>query len=280
MAMGDQIPAPPIQMVMPATGQVVFTAIWAAVVLGFAGYAARELLVRRTPLPLVLLAAGAVCYFNEPIDDVLGLVWHPRPGQWVALDTLSPVPVWGVFVYMALFGGIPYLMFQAFQRGVTAKQIWTWIGVFWVADIAVEIPALHFGMYDYFGNPPFEVAGLPLYWFAINIGGPLETALILFVGAQFFRGWRMLLVLPLPMILDAAGSVGAGWPVFSALHAQASTPVKYLAALGTLAIAGALLKLTVEYAARRSQEHATAGRVGAIAVDRRGATSGTAPAAQ
>jgi hypothetical protein len=60
------------------------------------------------------------------------------------------------------------------------------------------------------------------------------------------------------MILDAAGSVGAGWPVFSALHAQASTPVKYLAALATLAIAGAVLKLTVDYAAKRSQTAAAA----------------------
>jgi hypothetical protein len=107
-------------------------------------------------------------------------------------------------------------------------------------------------MYDYYGDPPFEVAGLPLYWFAINIGGPLETALILFAGARYFRGARMLLLLPLPMILDAASSVGAGWPVFSALHAEASAPVKYLAALTTMAIAAALLTLTVGYAARRS----------------------------
>jgi hypothetical protein len=189
-------------------------------------------------------------------------VWHPRPGQWVAFDTFEPVPVWGVFVYMALFGGIPYLMFQAFQRGVTAKQIWTWIGVFWVADIAVEIPALHFGMYDYFGNPPFEVAGLPMYWFAINIGGPLETALLLFVFAHRFSGPRMLLLLPLPMILDAAGSVGAGWPIFSALHAEASTPVKYACALATFAIAGTLLKVTVDFAARKSQEAQAGGVVG------------------
>jgi hypothetical protein len=251
-AAAEPMPAPPDQMVMPQTGQVVFTCLWAVVVLGFVAYATYELVKRRTPLAFVLLAGGAICYFNEPIDDVLGLVWHPRPGQWVAFDTFSPVPVWGVFVYMALFGGIPYLIYRALQHGVTARQLWTWIGVFWVADIAVEIPALHFGMYDYYGDPPFEVAGLPLYWFAINIGGPLETALILFVGARYFRGARMLLLLPLPMILDAASSVGAGWPVFSALHAEASTPVKYLAALATMAIAAALLTLTVEYAARRS----------------------------
>jgi hypothetical protein len=64
----------------------------------------------------------------------------------------------------------------------------------------------------------------------------------------------MLLLLPLPMILDAVGSVGAGWPIFSALHAEASTAVKYACALATFAIAGTLLKVTVDFAARKSQE--------------------------
>lgn len=254
-----EMPGAPEYLVMPPTAQLVFTCVWAAVTLGFVIYALYELATRRTVLPLVLLVGGAVAYFNEPIDDLLGLVWHPRPGQWVAFDTFSPVPVWGVFVYVALFGGIPYLIYRALERGVTRTQIWTWIGVFWVADIAVEIPALHFGMYDYYGAPPFEVAGLPLYWFAINIGGPLETALILFVFGRHFRGARMLLLIPLPMILDAAGSVGAGWPVFSALHAEASTPVKYLCAVATFAIAAALVKLTVDYAAARSQAKVAAG---------------------
>jgi hypothetical protein len=199
------------------------------------------------------LTGGAVAYFNEPIDDLLGLVWHPRPGQWVAIDTFGPAPVWGVFVYMALFGGIPYLMLQAFKRGATATQIWTWIGVFWLADIAVEIPALASGMYQYYGDAPMKVLGLPLYWFAINIGGPLETAVLLLVAGSFFARWRMLLLVVIPMVLDAAGSVGIGWPIFSALHSESNLVVKYLAALMTIAMAGALLTITIRFAANKSQ---------------------------
>jgi hypothetical protein len=238
---------------MPHTGQIVYTSIWALIVLVFAAYAAILLVRRRDPLLAILLAGGAIAYFNEPIDDLLGLVWHPRPGQWVAIDTFGPAPVWGVFVYMALFGGIPYLMLTAFNRGVTRTQIWTWIAVFWLADIAVEIPALASGMYQYYGDPPMKVLGLPLYWFAINIGGPIETAVILLAAGTFFVGWRKFLLLPIPMVLDAAGSVGMGWPIFSALHAEANMVVKYLAAVATIALAVVLLDITTRFAANKSQ---------------------------
>ncbi|TAM68138.1 hypothetical protein [Mycobacterium sp.] len=246
-------PTAPDYLVMPHTAQIVYTGIWAAVVLAFVVYAVVELVLRRSPLLLVLMAGGGVAYFNEPIDDLLGLVWHPRPGQWVMFDTFGPVPVWGLFVYIALFGGIPYLMLRAFERGVTRARMWLWIGVFWVADLAVEIPAINSGMYQYYGNPPMKVFGLPLYWFAINIGGPIETAVVLLVTGGFFAGWRLLLLLPIPMVLDAAGSVGMGWPIFSALHAGSNMTVKYLAAFATIAMAVAMLHLIIRYvAAKRS----------------------------
>jgi hypothetical protein len=250
--MGFESVNAPTQLVMPHTAQIVYTSIWATVVLGFVVYAVIELVRRRGPLLLILLAGGAIAYFNEPIDDLLGLVWHPRPGQWVLFDTFGPVPLWGVFVYIALFGGIPYLMYGAFQKGVTPKQIWLWIGVFWVADIAVEIPAIASGMYTYYGDPPMKVLGLPLYWFAINIGGPIETAVLLLAFGRTFVGWKRLALLPIPMVLDAAGSVGLGWPIFSALHAQSNMIIKYVAAFSTLGMALVLLTVTIRYAAMLS----------------------------
>jgi hypothetical protein len=246
------LPGAPAHLVMPHIPQIFYTSMWAAIALCFLIYAAVQLWRRRDPLALVLLAGGMIAYFNEPIDDLLGLVWHPRPGQWVAVNTFGPAPVWGVFVYIALFGGIPYLMLLAFRRGVTRRQVWAWIGVFWIADIAVEIPAIASGMYQYYGDPPMQVAGLPLYWFAVNIGGPIETAAILLVAGGWFIGWRVLLLLPVPMVLDAAGSVGMGWPIFSALHAEAATPLKYLAALATITMAVVMLEITIRYVSRQS----------------------------
>jgi hypothetical protein len=245
-------------MVMPHTAQIMYTAIWATVVGAFAVYAVVRVARHRDPLLAVLLLGGAIAYFNEPIDDVLGLCWHPRPGQWVLLNTLGPVPVWGVFVYMALFGGIAYLMAQAFDRGVSRREVWTWIGGFWLADLAVEIPAIHSGMYRYYGHPPLEFFGLPLYWFAINIGAPVLTAVVVHLARRHLKGFTVLLLAIVPIVLDAACSVGMGWPIFSALHARTSMAVKDLAALLTLAMGFGLLEITIRFVARRAPSSAAA----------------------
>jgi hypothetical protein len=57
------------------------------------------------------------------------------------------------------------------------------------------------------------------------------------------------------MVCDAAGSVAVGWPIFSALNAHASGPVRWLAAVLTIAIGLAALDLLIAYAARMSAAH-------------------------
>lgn len=254
----SEAPAPPVTMVMPHTPQVVFTVLWGSVFVLLALYAGYRLVIKRDPLFAVLLLGGAICYFAEPMVDVLGLLWHPTVGQWVAVDTFRACPLWGLFVYAICFGGLPYFMLVDFRRaGFTPRRAWTWIGVFWAVDIAVEIPIIGSDLYVYYGNPPMEVAGLPLYWLFMNIAGPLETAVILLLagsyrGGVWLRGWRVVLVAALPVSLDAAGSSAVGWPVFSALHAQAGVGVKYLAALVTVGLGVAVLAATISFGAARS----------------------------
>ena len=253
-----EAPPPPVTMVMPQTPQLVFTVLWGSVFLLLALYAGYRLVVRRDPLFALLLLGGAICYFAEPMVDVLGLLWHPTIGQWVAVDTFRACPLWGLFVYAICFGGLPYFMLVDFRRaGFTARRAWTWIGVFWIVDVLVEIPILHSGLYVYYGDAPMDVLGLPLYWLFMNIAGPLETAVILLLTSSwgdgaFLRGWRILLVAALPVSLDAAGSSLVGWPVFSALHAQAGTGMKYLAAVVTVALGVAVLASTISFAAARN----------------------------
>jgi hypothetical protein len=54
------------------------------------------------------------------------------------------------------------------------------------------------------------------------------------------------------MMCNAAGSVAVGWPIFSALNAHASAPVRWLAAALTIGIGLAALDLLIAYAARTS----------------------------
>lgn len=246
------LPATPDGTQMPGTAQCVATVSMAVLVAGFIGYAVAALVRRRSPTLGLLLVGGAVSYLNEPIDDVLGLVWHPVAGQWTVLDTFARVPLWGLGIYIVFFGGIPYLILQSLRRGMTRRQLWGWVGVLAVVDVAVELPVLASGIYRYYGDAPLQIGGFPVYWIGINAVGPLALAVLLLAARDTFTGWRALYLLFLPMIFDAAGSVAVGWPIFSALNAHASAPVRWLAAGLTIAIGLVALDLLIGYAARIS----------------------------
>jgi hypothetical protein len=251
------LPVTPDGTQMPQSAQLVVTVAMAVLVVGFIGYAMREIARSRSVTLALLLVGGAVSYFNEPIDDVLGLVWHPVVGQWTALDTFSRVPLWGLGIYIVFFGGMPYLILQALRRGVTRRQLWAWVGVLVVVDVAVELPVLASGIYSYYGDAPMLIGGFPVYWIVINAVGPLALAVLLLAAGDMFTGWRALYLPFLPMMFDAAGSVAVGWPIFSALNAHTSAPVRWLAAALTIAIGFATLDLLIAYAARMSAAKAS-----------------------
>jgi hypothetical protein len=246
------LPQHPDGLRFPHTSQIVVTSVMGALVLVFACYAVREIVRHRSYLLALLLIGGGISYLNEPIDDVLGCLYHPVDGQWTVLDTFAKVPLWGLGIYVVFFGGMPYLILKALERGVTRRQLWQWVGILFVVDVAVEIPILARDMYVYYADPPFDVAGFPLYWLFINVGGPFEVAVLLYAARHLFTGWRAAYLVALPTVCDAAGSIAVGWPIYSALNAQASQPVKWVAGAATIALGYLLLDLTITWAARKS----------------------------
>ncbi|MGO9352198.1 MAG: hypothetical protein ACLP3C_15750 [Mycobacterium sp.] len=157
------LPVTPDGTQMPQAAQLVATVAMAVLVAGFTVYAVRKIVRSRSFTLALLLVGGAISYFNEPIDDVLGLVWHPVMGQWTALDTFARVPLWGLGIYIVVFGGIPYVILQSLRRGVTRRQLWGWVGVLAVVDVAVELPVLASGIYRYYGDAPMQIGGCPVY---------------------------------------------------------------------------------------------------------------------
>jgi hypothetical protein len=93
-----------------------------------------------------------------------------------------------------------------------------------------------------------------------------QTAQLVATLSITFTGWRAVYLLFLPMVCDAAGSVAVGWPIFSALNAQASAPVRWLAAALTITIGLAALDLLIVYAARMSAALEHTKTVGAAGV--------------
>jgi len=213
--------------------------IW-AVAIALLVYCLRDWRRTGSPLGVVLMLGGALAYFNESVDDVLGLVHHPRPGQNVVLDTIGPVPMWGLPTYVIFFGAIAFLFLREIQRGTfTLRTFWIGIAITFVVDVALEMPLLWAGggLYQYYGDTPMTVARFPLYWLLINTTGPILCAAILYVAQDYFRGWRAPFIVLLPFMADAACSIVVGLPIYTALHAPgAGAVVTWAAALLSCAI--------------------------------------------
>lgn len=225
----------PQDAVFPVTAQIYATSIMWVVVAVFVGVCLYQAWKTRSLLAVQLVLGGMICYLNEPIVDILTLVWHPRPNQWVALETYGPVPLWGLGIYTIFFGAMTYLTLMEARRGITRRAFWISVGFFFIADVACEWPLIYNGLYIYYGDPPYVVLGLPLYWLFINTIGPLIAVALLLRAPQMFSGWRQVLIPLLPMTTDAAGSVICGWPIMSALNTpNASTELKWAAATLTI----------------------------------------------
>jgi hypothetical protein len=237
---------------VPAEPQTTFpdAHVWAdrviwAVALGLLVYALRDWRRTGSPIGVVLMAGGALAYFNESVDDVLGLVHHPRPGQNVVLDTIGAVPMWGLPTYIIFFGAIAFVFLRELERGGFRPRLyWAGIAITFVVDLALEMPLLWAdgGLYQYYGDTPMTIARFPLYWLLINTPGPLLCATILYAAPGYFRGWRAPLVVLVPFVADAACSIVAGLPIYTALHAPAAgDAVRWGAGLLTCAIGLLLL---------------------------------------
>ena len=187
--MGFNFPLPP-DTVYPGTAQHITNLVMITLVVAAIGFALWEWRRGRGPLALLLVGGGAVSYLNEPILDVLGLCWHPRPGQDVAITTFGPAPLWGLCVYTVFFGCGSYLLYRILSLGTTRRQFWLGVLGFFVVNSVIELPLVGAGLYSYYGYhpPPLMLGGVPLYWLFINAGGPLIAACILLGAPGFFTG--------------------------------------------------------------------------------------------
>jgi hypothetical protein len=245
-------------MVFPQVPQTVAEIVLWLVVAGFVAYTLREWRKTGSPLACALLIGGAIALFNEPLDDILGLVHHPREGQHIVFETMGPIPHWGLPTYIIFFGGIAYVLLVELRKlKFTPKAFWIGIGITFVLDLLIELPLLHFGLYTYFayGEVPMTIGGFPLYWLLINTTGPILCAAILFAAPGYFTGWRAPLVVFLPLVTDTACSAAVGLPVYNALHTpDAAAWITWGAALASCAIGFVILDALARWIYARTGE--------------------------
>jgi len=233
------IPQPPVTEAMPKTAETIFN-VFIFIPLGIAlAIAVRQILGGRGPLLLFCVIGGGFAAFFEPIVDVLGMCYLKEVdalGTFTALDRTMPLYI--CFVYPWYVGGLGYLAYKLFERGVTVRAMFALWALDALVDVALETPGILAGTYLYYGHQPLNPWGFPLWWAFVNPLMPMITgALIYLVRPHLKTAWQLLVVVPLIPMGDGLANAASGWPMWIALNQDDVSYVwTHLAALATLGL--------------------------------------------
>ncbi len=234
------IPQPPIHEAMPQTAETVFN-VFIFIPLGIAlALAVRHLLSGRGPLLLYCIAGGALACTFEPLVDVLGQVYMKEVDATGTFTIYGrTMPLYICFVYPWYVGGLGYLAYRLFERGVTTKMLFGLWAIDFVVDIALESPGILAGTYLYYGKQPFDIWGFPMWWGFVNPVMPmLAGALIYRLRPHLDTSWKLLAVVPCVPIANGIANGAAAWPMWIALNqTEQSWVFTYAAGFATLGLA-------------------------------------------
>lgn len=201
----------------------------------------------RTPIPLLFILGGALTYGYEPIVDTLGKCWLPSGYQVTVFRMLDrPMPLYGLFVYMAFFGGFTLTSWSQLMAGAEPNAIWrTWGYAIFINTFLFETPAVPiFHIYIYYGIQPFDLWGFPLWWPFVNTTGPLCAGIIIYLLQKHFQvEKKLLLLLSVILVPMSNGAVNgaAAYPTWVSLHTNVPVGVVYLAGAVTVGLATMIL---------------------------------------
>jgi hypothetical protein len=249
----NQIPAPPVDMVMPTINTVVAVANFVVLAI-VTVFVAREARRTRSWIPLLILLGAALASLQEPIYDIVGAVWYPEHGT-IAFNRAFNVsiPLWLIPGYAWYIGGLGNIMYRKMQAGVEHRPLWQYYFLFWLANFALEMPGLNLGIYRYYGDQPFRVLGFPL-WMAVTNGlMPLMLGGLFNALRNVLKGLAALLTIVLVPMVVGATQIAAGWPTWLALNSGGGPGATLFGALVSLGLALSVIYLLTRLASRTEQ---------------------------
>jgi hypothetical protein len=203
-------------------------------------------------LPLLLLG-GAVSVVCEPVFDNLVLFWYPPHQQLEAFHAFGrSIPICVVIGYAWFCGGLPYLASRLFQRGMSTRGIWALAGVVFVIDFVAVGLTSWLKIAGFYGGQPFDVAGYPLWWGAVDTANVALGGALLYYLLPRLRGARRLYLLLIPTWVTGATAVAVAGPVEIALNSRWSMAGKTAAALATVALGLGIVDLVASRLKRES----------------------------
>jgi hypothetical protein len=220
------IPQPPTNLEMPKTAETVFN-IFIFIPLGvFLALAIRHVFQGKGPVLLYCILGGALAAFFEPIVDVLGLCYLKERnalGTFTVLD--RTVPLYICFVYPWYVGGLGYLSYRLFQRGISTAGMFTMWAIIAVVDVALETPGIVLNTYLYYGHQPFNIWGFPLWWGFVNPVMPMLAGALIYRLKPHLTGRKLAAIILLVPMADGIANAAAGFPMWIALN---QTDVSYV----------------------------------------------------
>ena len=175
------IPLAAVDAVMPKTAETIFN-VFIFIPLGIAfALALRKLVKGQGPLLLYCILGGALAASFEPVVDVLGLVFFKERGALGTFTILDrTMPLYICFVYPWYVGGLGYLAYKLFKRGVTMRDLLLLWAADFLVDVVLESPGILAGTYLYYGHQPFNFWGFPLWWGFVNPVMPMVAGALIF----------------------------------------------------------------------------------------------------
>ena len=233
----------PPDLAMPHGWEIFYTLLCMAAAAGALVYAVNLWRSERDLVPVLCVAAGALCVVFEPIIDVLGLCWYPRHGQWRLFETFGrPIPVLCLFGYTWFVGGMTMIVLRLLERR-GPDFVWRLYPLLMLVTVPFELLANHSGVYVYYGNQPLRVFEYPVWWAPVNIGMPFVAATVIAIVRERLVGWRALGVVPIVVMAVGAVNGATAWPVWTAVNApELPTVVVQLAGVLTIALAVSLVR--------------------------------------
>ncbi len=227
----NQIPVPPLDMVMPPIYSQMLVSNFVVLALVMV-WVIRDTRRSGSAIPIFIMGGAVVASLTECIWDTLGAVWYPQHGHVPLYRIFNvSVPLWMLAAYPCYLGGLGNYVYKRLNEGMTQSQFWKFYALAWFANFLLEIPVLQMGVYVYHGPQPFMLFGFPLWQAMGNSLMPVVIGTTVYVWRDLFRGAGGLLILLVVPVAQVIALGGIGWPTMLAMNSGHGYEVTYPAAV-------------------------------------------------
>lgn len=233
----------------------VFAAATFAMVAVSVAIAGREAIRMRSAVPLLVFASAALWLPNEPfIDALLGFQYaSDAPATLFTLGGRElPVIVLGVGAMFFIF---PWVIARLILAGTPTWKILAIAVVAGIIDWPLEWMAIAGNVFEYYGDNPSRIFGLPLTSMVQNCFLYLVMGSAIVLCLPYLKGWKALLFLPVIPGLYYAVVLVCTWPMYLALlggwPTEVFLPLAVIAAAMNAYIPITVLRFTTDYVSTR-----------------------------